>query len=125
MVNNIVDRAPGASLPRSVAGLAFVLMTAVAIVLWSIAHLVTNPQAGAFVVDTGLVLVSVGFSMLFIDWVRAAVRVMVFGLIAIGLFAIADFGQILVMTYMLRILVPLLALYMPVNKVSANFRIFA
>ena len=76
-------------------------------------------------VDTGLVLVSVGFSMLFIDWVRTAVRAMFFGLVALALFAIGDFGQIQVVTYTLRILVPLLALYMPVNKISSNFRIFA
>ncbi|MEF2976311.1 hypothetical protein [Subtercola sp. YIM 133946] len=125
MVNNIVERSPGNPLPKPLAGLTFVLMTAVAIVLWSIAHLVTDPHAGAFVVDTGLVLVSVGFSMLFIDWARTAVRALFFGLLALGLFALADFGQILVLTYMLRIIVPLFALYMPVNKVSSNFRIFA
>ncbi len=125
MANNIVDRAPGKPLPKPLAGLTFVLMWVVAIVLWSIAHLVTNPQAGAFVVDTGLVLASVGFAMLFIDFTRTAVRAMLFGVIGILLFAVADFGQILVLTYMLRMLIPILALLMPVNRISSNFRIFA
>ncbi|MCU1478963.1 MAG: hypothetical protein JWQ64_3656 [Subtercola sp.] len=125
MANNIVDRAPGRPLPKPLAGLTFVILWVVAIVLWSIAHLVTDPQAGAFVVDTGLVLASVGFAMLFIDFARTAVRALLFGVVGILLFAIGDFGQILVLTYTLRMLIPILALFMPVNRISSNFRIFA
>ena len=125
MSNTIVDRSPGKALPRPIAVFTTFLMWAVAIVLWSISPLVTESAANNFVIDTALVLASVGFSMLFIDWARTAIRALLFGLLAIALFAVADFGQILVLTYMLRILVPLLALYMPVNKISANFRIFA
>ena len=125
MVNNIVERSPGASLPKPIAGLAFVLMTAVAIVLWCISPLVTDQPQNNFVIDTGLVLVSVGFSLLFIDYTRTAVRAMLFGVLALILFAIADLNSILVFTYTLRMIVPLFALYMPVNKISTNFRIFA
>ncbi|CAN5247548.1 hypothetical protein BH09ACT6_BH09ACT6_23290 [soil metagenome] len=125
MVDNIVDKSPGASLPKPIAAFALVTMWAVAIVLWSISPLVTDAAANNFVIDTGLVLVSVGFSMLFIDWVRTAVRAMLLGVIALVLFALADFSGILVFTYTLRMLVPLFALYMPVNRISSNFRIFA
>jgi hypothetical protein len=30
-----------------------------------------------------------------------------------------------VLTYTLRMLIPILALFMPVNRISSNFRIFA
>ncbi|RFA23384.1 hypothetical protein [Subtercola boreus] len=125
MVDNIVVRSPGASLPKPVAGLAFVTMWAVAIVLWSIAHLITNPQLGAFVVDTGLVLVSVGLAILFVEWRRTAVRAMLFGLVAIVLFLISDLADITVIVYMLRIIVPLFAFFTPVNRIANGFRIFA
>lgn len=125
MVDNIVVRSPGKSLPKPLAGLAFVTMWAVAIVLFSIAHLVENPHVGAFVVDTGLVLVCVGFSILFVDWVRTALRVMLFGLVGIVLFLVFDLADIQVFVYMLRIIVPLFALFTPVNRIANGFRIFA
>ncbi|MDF2442078.1 MAG: hypothetical protein JWR01_281 [Subtercola sp.] len=125
MVDNIVVRSPGRALPKPVAGLAFVSMWAVGIVLFSIAHLVENPLLGAFVVDTALVLVSVGFSLLFVDWVRTALRAMLFGLVAIVLFLVFDLADITVIVYMLRIIVPLLAVFVPVNRVANGFRIFA
>ncbi|RFA10948.1 hypothetical protein B7R54_18325 [Subtercola boreus] len=125
MVDNIVVRSPGKALPKPVAGLAFVSMWAVGIVLFSIAHLVENPLLGAFVVDTGLVLVAVGFSLLFVDWVRTALRTLLFGLVALVLFLIFDLADITVIVYMLRIIVPLLAVFVPVNRVANGFRIFA
>ncbi|QWT24614.1 hypothetical protein KPL76_04315 [Subtercola sp. PAMC28395] len=125
MSDNIIDRSPGKALPRPIAVFTAFLMWAVAIVLWSISPLVTDSAANNFVIDTALVLASVGFSMLFIDWVRTAVRALVFGVIAIALFAIVDLNGILVFTYTLRMIVPLFALYTPVNRISSNFRIFA
>ena len=125
MVDNIVVRSPGKALPKPVAGLAFVSMWAVAIVLWSIAHLVVDPHLGAFVVDTGLVLASVGLSILFVDWVRTALRAMLFGLVALVLFFIFDLADVTVFVYMLRLIVPLVALFTPVNRIANGFRIFA
>ena len=125
MVDNIVVRSPGKALSKPIAGLAFVSMWAVGIVLFSIAHLVENPNLGAFVVDTALVLVSVGFAILFLEWQRTALRAMLFGLVAIVLFLIFDLADIQVMVYMLRIIVPLFAVFTPVNRISNGFRIFA
>ncbi|MEA9984001.1 MULTISPECIES: hypothetical protein [Subtercola] len=125
MVDNIVVRSPGAPLPKPLAGLATVLMWAVGIVLWSIAHLIVDPRAGAFAVDTALVLVAVGFALLFVDYTRTAVRAMLFGLVGIALFALVDFADLTVFVYMLRIIVPLFALMMPVNRIANGFRIFA
>lgn len=105
-------------------GLVFVAFWAVAIVLWVIAPHIADPRWGAFVIDTGIVLASVGFAAPFITWLKPFGNSLLAAVIAIALFALGDLGEILVLSYMLRILVPLLALYAALYATIARVRIW-
>jgi hypothetical protein len=112
------------ALGKPTAGLTFVLGWAVAIVLWSIAHLYTDPAAGGFVVDVGILFAAVGFSAPFLA-TRSGYRAsLLLGAIGIVLFALFGFGNIEVLVFTLRILTVLLALLTPLYKLT-SFRIFA
>ena len=111
-------------LSKPLAGSVFLLCWAIAIVAWSLAHLATNSGLGAFIVDIGIVLASIGFAALFLGTVSALRAAAVLGLIAIALFALGDFAHITGLVYLLRILGPFLALLTPVFKVGDNIRIF-
>ncbi|MCU1514214.1 MAG: hypothetical protein JWO10_1304 [Microbacteriaceae bacterium] len=103
-------------LAKPLAGLLFLLFWAGAIVAWSLSHTVQNPHAGAFVVDAGIVLACLGFAALFLPTVGSLRSAIIVGLVGLAFFAIGDFGQVQVITYTLRILGPLLALFTPVNN---------
>jgi hypothetical protein len=111
-------------LGKPAATLVFVLGWAVAIVLWSIAHLYTDPVAGGFVVDVGIIFAAVGFSAPFLASRTQLIAALMLGAIGIVLFALFGFGHVTVLVYLLRILVPLLALLTPLYK-TTSFRIFA
>jgi hypothetical protein len=111
-------------LTKPIAGLVFVLGWAIGITLWSVSHLAPNAQTGAFIVDIGILAVSVGFAAPFLKTTNGLVAAVILALVGIGLFAFGDFVQVPVVTYLLRLLAPLLALLTPVYKLL-DFRIFA
>jgi hypothetical protein len=115
---------PAAELSKPLAGGVFLLLWAVAIVAWSLAHLIADAGARGFVIDVGIVLASVGFSALFLGTVRGLRSAAIIGLIGIVLFLVGDLLQIKVLVFELRILGPFLALLTPIFKVSNGIRIF-
>ena len=100
----------GRELPMKLAGAVFVLFWLAAIALWIIAPHITDPHWGAFVIDTGLLLASVGFAAPFISRLKSLGVTFGFAAIAWGLFALGDFADVTALLYFLRMFVPLLAL---------------
>lgn len=115
---------PAAELSKPLAGGVFLLLWAVAIVAWSLAHLIADAGVRGFVIDVGIVLASVGFAALFLGTVRGLRSAAAIGLIGIVLFAVGDLLQVKVLVYELRILGPFLALLTPIFKVGNGIRIF-
>ncbi len=110
--------------PKSLAGLTFVIFWAIAIVLWSITHLFVGHALQGFLVDAGIVFASVGLAAPFLLSMKGYRASLVLGFIGIVLFAVFGFGEVTVLVYTLRFLVPLLALLTPLYKLT-SFRIFA
>jgi len=111
-------------LTKPIAGLVFVLGWAVGITLWSVSHLAPTGETGAFLVDIGILAVSVGFAAPFLKNTNGLLAAVILAIIGIGLFAFGDFLHVTVITYLLRLLAPLLAVLTPVYKLL-DFRIFA
>jgi hypothetical protein len=111
-------------LTKPIAGLVFVLGWAIGITLWSVSHLAPNAETGAFLVDIGILAVSVGFSAPFLKTTNGLVAAIILALVGIALFAVGDFAHVTVITYLLRLLAPLLAMLTPVYKLL-DFRVFA
>ncbi|MET0990900.1 MAG: hypothetical protein ABWX66_00800 [Lacisediminihabitans sp.] len=116
-----LDKRP---VPKSLAGLVFVLFWVIAILLWSFSHLLPTIGGRGFMVDIGIVFASIGLAAPALMSLRELRTAGVVGVVAIALFAIGDLGQVTVMVYALRILVPFLALMTPVYKLL-SFRVFA
>ncbi|MBG6107587.1 hypothetical protein [Frigoribacterium sp. CG_9.8] len=112
------------TLPKPLAGLVFVLGWAIGIVLWSVSSLAPDAQTGAFLVDVGILAVSVGFAAPFLKSTNGLLVALALGLVGIGLFAFGDFLNVAVITYLLRLLAPLLAVLTALYKLL-DFRIFA
>ncbi len=110
-------------LAKPIAGLVFVLGWAIGITLWSLSPLAPNAQTGAFVVDIGILAVSVGFAAPFLKTTTGLFAAVILALIGIVLFAFGDFVNVTVITYLLRLLAPLLAVLQPVYKLL-DFRVF-
>jgi hypothetical protein len=123
-VTTVVLPKPRRLLAAPLKGIVFVLFWAVAIVLWVVAPNMTDPRWGALLIDTGLVLASVGFATLFITWLAPFRNSLIAAVAAIALFALADLGEVLALSYTLRMLVPLLALYAAVYWAIARVRIW-
>jgi hypothetical protein len=115
---------PRTRLAAPVKAIVAVLFWVIAIALWVIAPNMTDPRWGAFIVDTGIVFASVGFAAPTITWLTPFRNSLIAGVIAIALFALGDLGEILVLSYLLRILVPLLALYSALYAVVGRVRIW-
>lgn len=115
---------PAAELSKPLAGGVFLLLWVVAIVAWSLAHLIPDAGARGFVIDVGIVLASLGFAALFLRTLRALRTAAVIGLIGIVLFLVGDLLQIKVLVFELRILGPFLALLTPIFKIGDGIRIF-
>jgi hypothetical protein len=111
-------------LTKPIAGLVFVLGWAAGIALWSLAHLAPDATTGAFVVDIGILAVSVGFAAPFLKTTSGLAAAVVLALVGIALFAFGGYLHITVIVYLLRLLAPLLALLTPLYKLL-DFRIFA
>lgn len=111
-------------LVKPLAGLAFVAGWAIGITLWSVSHLAPNAETGAFLVDIGILAVSVGFAALFLKSTNGLVAALVLALVGIALFALGDYLHVTVIVYLLRLLAPLLAVLTAVYKLL-DFRIFA
>lgn len=109
---------------KPTAGLVFVLGWAIGITLWSVAHLAPDATTGGFVVDIGILFVSLGFAAPFITTQRWLFRALLLAFLGLALFAFGGYLHIPVIVYTLRLLVPLLALLAPVYKLL-DFRIFA
>lgn len=115
---------PEAELSKRAAGGVFLLLWVIAIVAWSLAHLIPDVGARGFVIDVGIVLASVGFSALFLRTMRGLRLAATLALIGIVLFAVGDLLQIKFLVFELRILGPFLALLTPVFKIGNGIRIF-
>lgn len=115
---------PARELSKPLARTTFLILWVIAIVAWSLAHLIADAGARGFVIDVGIVLASVGFSALFLGLVRGLRAAAIIGLIGLVLFAVGDLLQIKVLVFELRILGPFLALLTPIFKVGNGIRIF-
>jgi hypothetical protein len=111
-------------LTKPITGLVFVLGWAIGITLWSVSHLAPNAETGAFIVDVGILAVSVGFSAPFLKTTNGLLAAVILAIIGIALFAFGDFLNVTVVTYLLRLLAPLLAVLTALYKLL-DFRIFA
>ncbi len=122
MTTVVLPEAPRRELPKPAKGGVFVLFWLVAIALWIIAPHFTDARWGAFVVDTGIVLASVGFAALNITWSKPFRNTLIAGAVAILLFLWADLNEVTVVVYFLRAFVPFTALlsavYATVGKVK-------
>jgi hypothetical protein len=101
---------PVKQLPKKMAGAVFVLFWLVALALWIIAPHIGDPRWGAFVIDSGIVLASFGFAALQMSSLKAFTNSFIAAVVAIALFAFADFAEVTAISYFLRMFVPLIAL---------------
>ena len=103
-------------LSKPLAGVAFVFLWGIAIVAWSVAHLMEDPRWGAFVIDAGIVLASLGFAALFIPTAEGFGLASLAAVVALALFLLFDLLNVPVIVFTLRMFIPLLALLTPVNR---------
>jgi hypothetical protein len=108
---------------KPLAGAVFVLGWAIAIVAWSVLHNFSDFGTRGFIADLGILAAAIGFSAPFLASKRSLVAACGWGAVALGLFAIGDFGHVTILVYTLRLLIPLLALLTPLYKLL-SFRIF-
>jgi hypothetical protein len=116
--------APVRDVTKAVGGGLFVLFWAVAIVLWVLVGQFEDPAIRGFVADAGIVFASLGTAAPFLATSRSLTIALGWGAVALGLFALADLGQVTVLVYLLRMFVPLVALLAPVNKFLNGYRVF-
>ena len=116
--------APAKDMTKPLGGGLFVLFWAIAIVLWVLVGQFEEPGLRGFVADAGIVFASLGTAAPFLATRRSLVIAVGWGAVALGLFALADLGQVTVIVYLLRMFVPLVALLAPVNKFINGYRVF-
>jgi hypothetical protein len=112
------------SIPKPLAGLVFVLFWGIAIALWSCTHLLPTHDGRGFMADIGIVFASIGFAAPFLASMKNLLAAAILGIIGIVLFGAFGFLNATVLVYMLRLLVPFLALLTPLYKLL-SFRVFA
>ncbi len=111
--------------PKPFAALVFVVFWAVAIVAWSLAHLIPDFPTLQFIVDIGIILACIGLAAPSLETFAAFRTALILGLVGIAFFAFGSYVHIPVIVYALRILGPFLALLTPVFKLANGVRIFA
>ena len=111
-------------LHRPLASGVFVVFWVVAIALWVIAPFMSYAKTGGFLIDTGLILASVGFAALFIATKKGLLVALIFGAIGIVAFALFGYLGITSIVYFIRILAPFLALLAPLFKFANGFKVF-
>jgi hypothetical protein len=116
--------APVKYLTKAVGGGLFVLFWAIAIVLWVLVGQFDDAGIRGFVADAGIVFAAVGTAAPFLATTRSLTIALGWGAVALGLFALADLGQLTVIVYLLRMFVPLVAILAPVNKFVNGYRVF-
>jgi hypothetical protein len=116
--------APVRYLSKALGGGLFVLFWAIAIVLWVLVGQFDDPALRGFIADAGIVFASLGVAAPFLATTRSLTIALGWGAVALGLFALADLGQVTVIVYLLRMFVPLIALLAPVNKFVNGYRVF-
>ncbi|MBF4574325.1 hypothetical protein ITJ64_17580 [Herbiconiux sp. VKM Ac-1786] len=124
MTTVVLPPKPRTMLAAPVKGIVAVVLWVIAIALWVIAPNMTDPRWGAFLIDIGIVLASVGFAAPTLTYSTPLRNTIIAGVAAIALFALGDLGEILVISYMLRILVPLLALFSALYAVVGRVRVW-
>jgi hypothetical protein len=114
-------------LAKPLAGLVFVVFWAVAIVIWVItaSGTITNDPTRGFLIDIGIVLASVGFSAPFLATVASLRTALLFAVIGVIIFGIAEYTGTTVVIYTLRMGIPFLALLTPVAKIANGFHVFS
>jgi hypothetical protein len=112
--------------PKAIAGLIFLFFWAIAIVAWYLVNLSTDHGVRGFIADLGIAFASAGTAGLFVKYRSGWVAIMVLTIIGIGLFAVGDLVHILVLTYFLRIIGPVLAIViLPTLKLVNGIKVFA
>lgn len=124
MTTVVLAETPSKTLATPLKGIVFVLFWIIALALWIIAPNMTDPRWGAFLIDAGIVFASVGFAATQVGFVRPLRNSLLAGVVALALFALGDFGEVTVLSYFLRIIVPLLALYAALYAVLARVRVW-
>ncbi len=112
------------SIPKPLAALVFILFWGIAITLWSCTHLLPTHEWRGLMADTGIVFASIGFAAPFLASMKNLLAAAILGVIGIVLFGVFGFLDATVLVYMLRLLVPFLALLTPLYKLL-SFRVFA
>lgn len=111
-------------LTKPVAGLVFVIGWAVGIALWSLSHLAPDAATGGFVVDIGILAVSVASAAPFLGRQKWLINSLYLALVGLALVAFGHYVHVDVIVFLVRIIAPLLAVLAPVYKLL-GFRIFA
>ena len=111
------------SIPKPLAALVFILFWGIGIALWSCAHLLPTYEGVGYMIDIGIVFASIGFAAPFLASMNGLKAAAILGVIACAVFALG-LVDVTVVVFMMRILVPLLALLTPLNKLL-GFRVFA
>ncbi|MCS5730767.1 hypothetical protein N1031_13440 [Herbiconiux moechotypicola] len=124
MTTVLWPEAPVRELPKKLAGALFVLFWAAALALWIIAPNIVDPRLGAFLIDTGIVLASVGFAGTQMSSLKAFRNALIASVVAIALFALGDFGEILALSYFLRVFVPFIALLSSIYAVVGRVKVW-
>ncbi|MFB2556725.1 hypothetical protein [Herbiconiux liangxiaofengii] len=124
MTTVVLSEKPSKTLATPLKGVVFVLFWIIALALWIVAPHMTDPRWGAFLIDSGIVFASVGFAATQVGHVVPLRNSLLAGVAALALFALGDFGEVTVLSYFLRIIVPLLALYAALFAVVARVKIW-
>ncbi|MDO9397249.1 MAG: hypothetical protein Q7T71_11935 [Herbiconiux sp.] len=122
MTTVVVPPLPVKEASKPVKGGLFVLFWLIALALWIIAPNIADPRWGAYAIDSGIVFASIGFAALQITGATALRNTLLLGFLLLGVFALGDFLEITVLSFFLRMFVPLVALlaalYAGVGKVK-------